>query len=166
MARSLLKAKGLPKPFWAEAVACAVFLLNRCPTKSVFGKTPEEAWGGNKPNVSFLRVFGCIAYPHVPDKRRKKLDDKSQRCIFIGYSNITKGYRLYNPVTKELIISRDVQFFEDQAWSWNQEDKQQGVIIENEPTTVELNRSLPESSSPIRSSPLSSDIPDMSKHPQ
>ena len=86
MVRSLLKAKSLLKHFLAEIVACVVFLLNRCPTKSVFGKTPEEAWRGNKPNVSFFHVFGCITYSHILDERRKKLDDKSQKCIFIGYS--------------------------------------------------------------------------------
>lgn len=43
----------------------------------------------------------------------KKLDDKSQKCIFIGYSEVTKGYKLYNLVTKEVIVSRDVQFIED-----------------------------------------------------
>ena len=43
MARSLLKAKKLPKQYWAEAVSCAVYLLNRCPTKSLQGVIPEEA---------------------------------------------------------------------------------------------------------------------------
>lgn len=44
IARSMLKSKKLPKEFWAEAVACAVYLSNRSPTRSVWGKTPQEAW--------------------------------------------------------------------------------------------------------------------------
>src|ERR1044072_2337374 len=79
MVRSMLYCKKLPKSFWAEAVACAVYLLNRCPVKSVRGKTPEEAWSGKRPNLSHLKVFGCVAYAHVPDQLRKKLDDKAER---------------------------------------------------------------------------------------
>jgi len=53
--------------------------------------TPYEAWCGRKPNISHLRVFGCIAYAHVPNEKRRKLDDKSVKCIFIGYCEKTKG---------------------------------------------------------------------------
>ena len=79
MARSLLKAKKLPKQYWAEAVSCAVYLLNRCPTRSLQAVTPEEAWSGHKPSVTHLRVFGCVAYAKIPDARRTKLDDKSEK---------------------------------------------------------------------------------------
>lgn len=61
MVRCMLHFKNLPKSFWADAVSCAIYVLNRCPTKSVFGKTPQEAWSHKKPNISHLRVFGCIA---------------------------------------------------------------------------------------------------------
>jgi len=73
MARSLLKAKKLPKQYWAEAVSCAVYLLNRCPTRSLQVVTPEEVWSGHKPSVTHLRVFGCVAYAKMPDARRIKL---------------------------------------------------------------------------------------------
>ena len=76
MARSMMKAKHLPNEFWAEVVACAVYILNRCPTKSVKDKVPQEAWSNKKHNVSHLRVFGCIAYAHVPTENGKKLDNK------------------------------------------------------------------------------------------
>ncbi|XP_074327778.1 uncharacterized protein LOC141665692 [Apium graveolens] len=116
MARSIVKAKHLPRTFWAEAVLCAVYLLNRCPTKSVKKKTPNEAWSGSKPSVGHLRIFGCIAYVHVPDQKRKKLDDKGEKCIFTGYDKRSKAYRLYNPLMKKLIISRDVEFDESDYW--------------------------------------------------
>ena len=83
--------------FWAEAISTTVYLLNRSPTKAVNGKTPYEAWYGRKPNVSHLKIFGSIAYAHVPCEKRHKLDDKSLKCIFVRYSEETKGYRLYNP---------------------------------------------------------------------
>ncbi|KAJ7957455.1 Retrovirus-related Pol polyprotein from transposon TNT 1-94 [Quillaja saponaria] len=77
MARCLLKSKNMPKEFWAEAVSCAVYLSNRCPTKGVENQTHQEAWSGKKPNVSHLRIFGSIAYAHVPDQERSKLNDRS-----------------------------------------------------------------------------------------
>jgi len=61
MARSSLKAKGLPDYFWGEVVATAVYLLNISPTKAVWNTTPLEAWNGKKPWVGHLRIFGCIA---------------------------------------------------------------------------------------------------------
>jgi len=47
---------------------------------------------------------------------RRKLDDRSQKCIFVGYSEESKAYRLYNPITKKYVISRDVVFKEEEAW--------------------------------------------------
>ena len=83
MARSMLKDKDLPKRFWAEAVQCAVYLLNRCPTRSLKSKTPQEAWTTYKPGVAHLRVFGCIAYAKVPEANRTKLEEKGVKCILL-----------------------------------------------------------------------------------
>ncbi|KAK2980783.1 hypothetical protein RJ640_009568 [Escallonia rubra] len=128
MARSMLKSKNLPKEFWAEAVDCAVYLSNRCPTWSVWNQTPQEAWSGYKPSVSHLKVFGSIAYVHVSDQQRKKLDDKSEKFIFICYSQESKGYKLYNSVDKKMKVSRDVTFDEKSSWDWTDQDKEQYVF--------------------------------------
>ena len=61
-------------------------------------------------------IFGCVAYAHIPDQLRKKLDKKGEKCIFIGYSEDSKGYRLYILYTKKFFVSRDVQFIEEEAW--------------------------------------------------
>jgi len=74
--------------------------------------TPEEKFTGKKPNVSHLKVFGCIAYVHVLDEKRSKLDPKAEKCIFIGYFLEQKGYRCFNPSTRKLHMSRDVVFDE------------------------------------------------------
>ena len=123
IARSMLKSKGMPKEFWAEAVACAVYLSNRSPTRSVWGKTPQEAWSGRKPGISHLKVFGSIGYVHVPDETRTKLDDKSKKFILIGYDSSSKGYKLYNPNTKKTVISRDVEFDEEGHWEFGKPDE-------------------------------------------
>eukprot|EP00253_Pinus_taeda_P015476 PITA_15476 len=49
--------------------------------------------------------------------QRGKLVDKSEKCIFTGYSEQSKDYKLYNPVTKKTIISIDVVFKEQEAWN-------------------------------------------------
>ena len=108
----MLADSELPKSFWAEVLATAVYLQNRSPTKSVEGKTPYEALYGEKPKVGHLRVFGCTAYAHILKDERRKLDAKAHKCIFLGYSSNRKGYRLYDQNIRRVIHSRDVRFNE------------------------------------------------------
>ncbi len=82
----MLNEKNLPNYFWAEAVATAVYIMNRTPTLAIHGMTPEEKFTSKKPDVSHLIVFSRIAYVHVPNEKRSKLDPKADKCIFIGYS--------------------------------------------------------------------------------
>ena len=116
VARALMAEKNMPKHFWSEAVHTAVYIMNRTPIAAVHGMTPEEWFTGKKPDVSHLKVFECIAYVHVPDELRKKLDPKAEKCIFIGYSLEQKGYHCYNPVTGEFRVSKDVIFYEMSSW--------------------------------------------------
>jgi hypothetical protein len=78
--------------------------------------TPEEKFTCKKPDVSHLIMFGCIAYVHVPDEKRSKLDPKVEKCIFIGYYLEQKGYRCFNSSTRKLQVSRDVVFDEMVSW--------------------------------------------------
>jgi len=68
MERTLVKEKSLSNIFWAEAVACSSYLLNRSPTTNLKMKVPQEAWSGTKLNIAHLITFGCIAYTHIPSK--------------------------------------------------------------------------------------------------
>ncbi len=87
-------------------------LHQECPTKALDSKTAQEAWTGTKPDVSHLRVFGCKAFAHIPDEKRSKLESKSRPCVFLGYCEGTKAYRLMCLETKKIIKSRDVVFLE------------------------------------------------------
>ena len=116
MARSMLKAKGMPNYFWAEVVTCAVY-LNRSPTRSDPNTTPIEAWSGFKPNVQHLKVFESITYTHVPNAARSKLDDKAVNTIFIEYKH--GGYKLYDPMTKKVIVSLEVNKYKSVQQFWN-----------------------------------------------
>jgi len=83
---------------------------------AVHGMTFEEKFTSKKSDVSHLRVFSCIAYVHVPDEKRSKLDPKAKKCIFIGYSLEQKRYRCFNPSIRKLQVSRDVVFDEMVSW--------------------------------------------------
>ncbi|KAB2616999.1 hypothetical protein D8674_012868 [Pyrus ussuriensis x Pyrus communis] len=119
MVRSMLSDKKLPKTFWPEAVNWTIYVLNRCPTLSVKDITPQEAWSGVKPSVGHFRVFGSLAHVHVPDVKRGKLDDKSFPCVLLGVSEESKGYRLFDPIAKKIVVSRDVIFEEEKQWDWD-----------------------------------------------
>ena len=82
MARSMLKAKQVPNLFWGEAVLTAAFILNRSFTRSVDGMTSYEAWYGRKPDVRFLRIFGCVGHVKVAGPHLRKLDDRSTPMVF------------------------------------------------------------------------------------
>ena len=117
MVRSMLSYRKLSDDYWDEVVACSVYLLNRSPMVNVQDKIHEEASSGTKTSVAHLRFFGFVAYAHVPDELRRKLDKKSEQCIFIHYSEQHKAYKLYSHVTKNNVVSRDVKFLEDKCWS-------------------------------------------------
>eukprot|EP00253_Pinus_taeda_P001900 PITA_01900 len=83
-ARSMLSGARLGQEFLAEAVEIACYLVNRSPSLALEDKTLQEVWTGKKPSLSHLKVFGCDAYVHVPKEKRTKLDNKYEKCIFIG----------------------------------------------------------------------------------
>ena len=107
-----MSEKNVPHTYWAEAVSIAVYIMNKTPTAAVHDVTPEEKFTSVKPDLSHLKVFGCIAYVHVPDELRTKLDPKAEKCVFIGYFLEQKGYMCYSPLKHKLRVSRDVVFDE------------------------------------------------------
>lgn len=114
--RCMLQDAGLDDRFWAEAVHTAVYIKNRTPTKAVMGATPHEKWTGKKVDISHFKIFGCVAYALIHN--RKKLDSKSKQYIFVGYCEESKGYRLVDPENPTTCIkSRDVVFFENKFHS-------------------------------------------------
>ena len=72
--------------------------------------SPFEAFFHKKPDVSHLRIFGCICYVHL--SASGKLDHHARKCIFVGYSPTQKGYKCFDHVHGKLYVSRDVQFSE------------------------------------------------------
>src|ERR1700722_4968143 len=73
LARGMILDAQLPTWMWAYAVEAACYIRNRTPIGPK-GMTPEEAYSGRKPDIGHLRVFGCLAYTHIPQKTHEKLD--------------------------------------------------------------------------------------------
>lgn len=140
MVRSLFSKERDPKSFWPEVVNWSTHVLNRSPTFAIQNMTPEEGWSRRKSYVDHFRIFGCIAYAHVPDQKRKKLDDKAEKCVFLGVSDLSKAYKLFNPLTKKIVINRDVVFDEENTWDWNRQQPTQLSLdydTEEEPISAE-----------------------------
>ncbi|MCO5588869.1 hypothetical protein L7F22_042829 [Adiantum nelumboides] len=112
MARAMLAHASLPRSYWAEACNTAVYIQNRSPTHALQDMTPFQAYYGRKPTVSHFRVFGCSAFVHIPKEKRQKLDFKSRKLLFLGYSAESDAYQLYDPDTRTTTVSRDVVFDE------------------------------------------------------
>ncbi|KAG8473168.1 hypothetical protein CXB51_035114 [Gossypium anomalum] len=107
--RCMLSNVNLPKSFWAEAASTACFLINRSPSVAIEKKTTQEVWFDNPANYSDLKIFGCPAYAHVDNG---KLEPRSIKCVFLGYKASVKGYKLWCPENRKVVISRDVVFDE------------------------------------------------------
>jgi hypothetical protein len=118
-ARSLLHHTELTRTekrlLWAEAVNTAAYIRNRIPNNRTGStKTPYELWYGCEPDVSFMRVFGCPAFVHVPDEKRNKFDPKSRKTVLVGYDGLTdKVYRVYDRERRVVERASNVQFEEE-----------------------------------------------------
>ena len=122
--RTMLSHAKLPKSFWGEALMTAVDVINLSPSAPLNGDVPNKFWTGKDVSYNHLKVFGCRAFVHIPKDERSKIDSKSKECIFLGYGNEEYGYRLWDPVKKKIVRSRDVVFFEDQNIEDTQKPKQ------------------------------------------
>ena len=80
----MLKHRSMPNWFWGEAIRHSAYLLNRIATRALKDRTPYELFHIKKPNVSHLRVFGCIGYAKIEKIKLKKLDDRSKMLVNLG----------------------------------------------------------------------------------
>ncbi|GFY97530.1 hypothetical protein Acr_12g0000710 [Actinidia rufa] len=112
--RCLLCGMHVPKHFWDMAVLTATYLLNRTPSRILLGKAPLHLLQLDCTLFPILpRVFGCTCFVQNRSPSCSKLDDKAFRCVFLGYSFLSKGYRCYDPLTSHMHNSFDVTFLED-----------------------------------------------------
>src|SRR6266540_881781 len=109
---AMLYEAQLPPSLWGEALATQIHIWNRLPTSSLKGMTPYEAWFKQKPDVSHLRVWGCLAYVFIQKDKRRSLQPHMEKCVFMGYPSGYKGWKFYNPTTQKYLISERAEFDE------------------------------------------------------
>ena len=112
LVRAMLIGRNLPSFLWAEAVAHAVYLRNRAPTKALDGKTPHEVWTGEKPDVSHLREFGSDVWVLKEGVKLSKLEPKSKKVTFVGFEDGPKAIRFFDAVKRKIGVSRNFIFAE------------------------------------------------------
>ena len=117
-ARPLLFQMNVPKHFWDDTVSTACFFINRMPSSVLNWATPYPQLFPNKLLFPIdPKAFGCICFVRVVRPQVSKLDLKSLKCIFVGYSRVQKGYRCYCPTLRCYFVSTDVAFFETTPFS-------------------------------------------------
>ena len=105
---------GTTKSFWAKTVKTAYYVLNRSPSTMIDLKTLMEMWIRNLVVYSSLLVFGCPVYVLYNFQERTKLDPKSRKCILLDYVHNVKGYLLWDPTARKVVVSKNVVFVENE----------------------------------------------------
>lgn len=112
-ARTLLIHNHVPLRFWGDAVLTACYLINRMPSSVLRHKSPHSILYPDQNQFPLPpRVFGCTSFVQNLTPGKDKLQPKSTKCVFLGYSRLQKGYKCYDSITNRYFISADVTFFE------------------------------------------------------
>jgi transposase InsO family protein len=102
--RALLFEYKVPQVFWDSAVSMAVYVINRLPTTANNFQTPLKTLEQFVPipSVQSLppKIFGCVAFVHIPKHQRSKLEPHATKCVSLGIGSHQKGYKCYDPVEK------------------------------------------------------------------
>jgi hypothetical protein len=112
MARTMLSEFKTPERFWSEAVNTACHAINRVYLHRLLKKTSYEFLTGNKPNVSYFRVFGSKCYILVKKGRNSKFAPKVVEGFLLGYDSNTKAYRVFHKSSGLVEVSSEVVFDE------------------------------------------------------
>ncbi|KAI3798462.1 hypothetical protein L1987_33739 [Smallanthus sonchifolius] len=129
MVRSMMCRTNLPHSIWSYALMTVARIVKLAPTKKV-NKTPYEIWHGSKPNLSYLRVWGCDAY--VTRDSVDKLDPRGKKVVFVGYYNIS-GHYFYHPDANVISIKRKGHFLEKEILERGTRDNIVSVRTRKEP---------------------------------
>lgn len=109
MGLALLAQAFLPFSFWWEAFHTAVYLIDRLPSPTLSNTSPFFLLYNKLPDYNFLKLFGCACFPFLRPYNKTKLQYRSSKCVFLGYSNSHKGYKCLHP-SGRLYIADTVHF--------------------------------------------------------
>jgi len=108
---SLLSHSHVPHIYWDDAFLMATYLINRLPTTPL-DISPLEKLYNHTPDFSSLKIFGCACFPFLCPFNHHKLNFRSKRCVFIGYSNSHQGFKCLDTSTSKVFVSRHMIFDE------------------------------------------------------
>ena len=111
-AHTLLLHHKVPQRFWEDAILATCYLINHMPSFALHDQIPHSNIFPNQPLFCLLpRVFGYVCFVHILTLGQDKLFAKATKCVFLGYSQLHRGYRCYSTDTNQYFISIDVTFF-------------------------------------------------------
>ena len=95
-----------------RGIAYNMSCTHRVPSKKI-KVSPYELWNGRKPNLDYIKVWGCLAFYRVVDLKSTKLGPRAMKSVFVGYAENSKAYRLFDLNSNTVVESRDVKFIKD-----------------------------------------------------
>lgn len=116
--RSLIFSTKIPKYLWGESINTAIYLLDKMPTEVLKFQIPVfKSCFPNSKLISDLplKIFCCVAFVHIHNHNRGKLDPKAKKCIFVGYSPTQIGHKCFDPISKKYFVTTKVTFFENKS---------------------------------------------------
>ena len=114
MGRTLMIQSGVPPSCWEDAISHANYVRNRVPTRSLPGTTPFEKFWGHKPDLQWLRPFGCLAFVLIhKELRNSKFEATAQPGVLLGISDRHSAYKIMLLSDRSIKIAKDVRFYED-----------------------------------------------------
>jgi hypothetical protein len=116
--RSLMLDTHVPKSYWGDALLIATYLINRMPSRVLDFQTPLEVLSPPYSTTKGVspKVFGCVCFVHIHGPTKSKLEPRSLKCVFVGYSPTQKGYKCYHPPSRKYFVSMNVTFFKQQSY--------------------------------------------------
>jgi hypothetical protein len=110
---ALLAQASIHLQFWDEAFLSACYLINRLLSRVFDNNTPLGRLLNTQPDYTLLRTFGCICWPNLRPYATRKLEFRSQLCVFLRYSSFHKGFKCLDKKIGRIYISSDVIFYDN-----------------------------------------------------
>jgi len=138
-ARTMLLAAKLQPGLWAEAVNTSVYLLNRRPRELDKG-IPYELWTDKKVTLKHLKRFGSEVFVHVPKQFRSKFESKAKKMVLVGYNGDSTNYRVMDPETQKITVTRDATVNERNSVKDTEENDYAVFSIKEDEAAEELTK--------------------------
>ena len=143
----------MPHIFWQDVVQTALHIYNHQPICRLHWKTPNEMFLGDKPDISYFKVFGTCAYVHIPaDTREDKLSPRAEQMIFIGYPPNSKAYHFWSQDHWQVYESTTA-VFDERIFLYCSKENQDGPWLIPEDIEPHINPSYDESHSTRKPEP-------------